>query len=286
MSKILMLKILDCRFHEKKFFPTIQALIYHEYVLQTLLGPSRGTQDSNDSTMKAQLRWIKGAFANMQFLFCTRLHTISDALHNSNFGDEHQVENVISLIFENLTNNELRNIKEDSLLRFMRKEDILTVLQLFEGAATTKTISEPSLRKWMLVVEEMGLISTVFLKDNNEKMNYLNSILLTKSISNLNRSFELKDTFELLVSSTTSSAAIAVLKLKIHRLLGSKPESWSTEHSLDLKGINNGRHKYTLEITRATNFKNYKEKGYERSELIGKLRKILEELNIKNYTIQ
>lgn len=108
MSKIVMLKILDCRFHKKNFFQTIQAILSHEYVLQTLLGPSRGTQDSNNSTMKAQLKWIKGVFANMQLLFCTRLHTISDALDNSNFDDEHQVENVISLIFKNLTNNELR----------------------------------------------------------------------------------------------------------------------------------------------------------------------------------
>lgn len=48
-------------------------------------------------------------------------------------------------------------------------------------------------------------------------MNCLNSILLTKSISNLNRSSELRDTLELHVSSTTSSETIAVLKLKIHK---------------------------------------------------------------------
>lgn len=70
------------------------------------------------------------------------------------------------------------------------------------------------------------------------------------------------------------------------RILGSIPESWSTEHSFNLKGVNNVRHTYTLEITHATNFKNYKEKGYQRSEIIRKLRKILEELNIKNYTIR
>lgn len=66
-----------------------------------------------------------------------------------------------------------------------------------------------------LVVEEIGLLKTVFLKDNNENVNCLNSVLLTKSISNLNRSSDLRDTLEIIVSSATSSESIAALKLKI-----------------------------------------------------------------------
>lgn len=71
------------------------------------------------------------------------------------------------------------------------------------------------------MVEDMGLINTVFIKDNNEKVNCLNSVLLTKSIINLNRSSKLKDTFELLVSSTTTSETIATLKLKIAKYVNS-----------------------------------------------------------------
>lgn len=66
-----------------------------------------------------------------------------------------------------------------------------------------------------LVVKEIGLINTVFLKDNNETVNCLNSVLVTKSISNLSRSSELVETLEIHVSSTTSSETISAVKLKL-----------------------------------------------------------------------
>lgn len=72
-----------------------------------------------------------------------------------------------------------------------------------------------------LVVEKIGLINTVFLKNNNEKMSCLNSVLLTKSISNLNRTSDLRVALELLVSGTTSSETISSLKLQIDKYVGS-----------------------------------------------------------------
>ena len=72
-----------------------------------------------------------------------------------------------------------------------------------------------------MVIEKIGLISTDFLKDNNWKVQCLNSVLLTKFISNLNRSSDLTDDFEILISSSTSSETIAVLKLKIKEYVNS-----------------------------------------------------------------
>lgn len=70
------------------------------------------------------------------------------------------------------------------------------------------------------------------------------------------------------------------------RLLDSKPESWRAEHCFELKGIEDIKHTYNLEITHATNFQNYKEKKYQRSELVLNIRKVMEELNINSFTIQ
>lgn len=279
-----------------------------------------------------------------------------------------------------------RDIQETDLLWLVKEDDIPNVLQLFEGAAETKSISEASFKKWMvnvckerklvvhslsstskvieqlnkivvvnllflvalvwwclllgfqpnkfvvfmissllfvvgflfrdfcklisegimlaivmhpydigdhciidneqLVVQEIWLTKTVFLKENNEKVNYLNSALITKSISNLNRSSELMDTFEVLVSGTTSPETIAALKLKIDESLGSQPENWHAQKSFDLKGIEDVTLKYNFQIAHAKNFKNYHEKNCRRSELIFKLRKVLEELDIKNFTIR
>ncbi|KAK1360981.1 hypothetical protein POM88_045455 [Heracleum sosnowskyi] len=125
----------------------------------------------------------------------------------------------------------------------------------------------------VLAVQEIWLTNTVFLKENNEKVNCLNSALLTKSISNLNRSSELMDTFEIIVSSTTCSETIAALKLKIDESLGSQPESWHAQKSFELKGIDDVTLKYNFQIVHARNFKNYHEKNYRRSELVSNLRK-------------
>ncbi|WOH04594.1 hypothetical protein DCAR_0624005 [Daucus carota subsp. sativus] len=337
------------------------------------------------SITSAQLKWIKGAFGNMLLLACTRLHTICDGLDSSNFVDEHQVEYVISMVFKNLTNNTHRDIQETDLLWVMKKEEITEVLQLFEGAGETKSITEASLRKWMVklsnerkllvhllhststvieelnkvilvnlfslvalvwyllmgfgttrfivyissdhlfllvfifgnfckmicdgimlaivmhpfdigdlciidneqvVIEKIGLISTDFLKDNNWKVQCLNSVLLTKFISNLNRSSDLTDDFEILISSSTSSETIAVLKLKIKELLGSNPESWHAEHCFNTIVIDDVNAKYNLVITHARKFQNYKEKKCQRSEFVQNLRAVLLELNIQNFAIQ
>lgn len=102
MVKILVLKLLDCRFHDENFFQRIQNMISHEYILQTLLMESKY---SNNSTILEQIR---GAIANMRFLVCTRVHTICDALDNRLCEDEYKVENIIFKVYKNLTNNELR----------------------------------------------------------------------------------------------------------------------------------------------------------------------------------
>ena len=66
-----------------------------------------------------------------------------------------------------------------------------------------------------LVAERIEFYITTFRKDNNQTVNYSNSLLLSKSITNLSRSSGLIDTFEIFVSVTTSSDKIASLKLKI-----------------------------------------------------------------------
>ncbi|KAK1352488.1 hypothetical protein POM88_053427 [Heracleum sosnowskyi] len=148
---IVIMKILDCRYRDKNFFRSIQDLISHEYILQTLLGLTRGAKVSNINSTRDQLKWIKGAFANM-FLVSTGLHTISSALYNSNFDDEHQLEHVLSTIFKILAIKEIRNIQETDLLRVMKEEDIANVFRVFEGAFATKSICEASLRKWLVKV--------------------------------------------------------------------------------------------------------------------------------------
>ena len=54
-----------------------------------------------------------------------------------------------------------------------------------------------------MIVEEINIFSTVFLKlDNNEKVYYPNSALSAKSISNYSRSPDMRDTIEFSIALT------------------------------------------------------------------------------------
>lgn len=66
-----------------------------------------------------------------------------------------------------------------------------------------------------MVVDEMNILSTIFLKADNEKVCYPNAVLATKPISNFNRSPEMGDAVEFAVDFNTSVESIAALKAKI-----------------------------------------------------------------------
>jgi small-conductance mechanosensitive channel len=67
------------------------------------------------------------------------------------------------------------------------------------------------------LVEEMNIMTTVFLKLNNEKVYYPNSVLATKPISNYYRSPNMVDGVEFSIDFMTPAEKIGALKEKIHR---------------------------------------------------------------------
>lgn len=66
-----------------------------------------------------------------------------------------------------------------------------------------------------MIVEEMNILTTVFLRYDNEKIFYPNSVLSTKPISNFYRSPEMCDTVEFAVDFSTSIERIGALKAKL-----------------------------------------------------------------------
>lgn len=66
-----------------------------------------------------------------------------------------------------------------------------------------------------MVVEEMNILTTVFLRYDNEKIFYPNSVLSTKPISNFYRSPEMSDSVEFAVDVSTSIESIGALKGRI-----------------------------------------------------------------------
>jgi len=66
-----------------------------------------------------------------------------------------------------------------------------------------------------MVVEEMNILTTIFLRYDNEKIIYPNTVLATKPISNFYRSPEMGDAVEFAIDFSTTVEAIATLKARI-----------------------------------------------------------------------
>ncbi|KAM6541893.1 hypothetical protein CsatB_006340 [Cannabis sativa] len=133
-----------------------------------------------------------------------------------------------------------------------------------------------------LVVEEMNILTTVFLKLNNEKVYYPNSILSTKPISNYYRSPDMGDSIEFSIDFKTSLETIGQLKQKIKKYIEKNPFHWHPAHNVVVLEIENvNKLKMALNVTHTINFQEFGEKNRRRTELVMEVKRIFEELNIK-----
>ncbi|MED6173978.1 hypothetical protein PIB30_064684 [Stylosanthes scabra] len=137
-----------------------------------------------------------------------------------------------------------------------------------------------------MTVEEMNILTTIFLRYDNEKISYPNSVLANKPISNFYRSPEMSESVEFAVDMSTPIESIAALKTRIKSYLESKPQHWRPNHSIAVKDIENvEKMKMGLSVNHTINFQNYGDKSSRRSELLLELKKILEDLKIKYHLL-
>ncbi|CAL5434712.1 unnamed protein product [Camellia sinensis] len=133
-----------------------------------------------------------------------------------------------------------------------------------------------------MIVEEMNILTTVFLRYDNEKIYYPNSVLATKPISNFYRSPDMGDSLEFSIDFTTPVEKIGALKDNIKKYLEKNSQHWHPNHSVVVKEIENvNKIKMVLFFNHTMNFQEYGEKNRRRSELVIEMKKFFEELGIK-----
>ncbi|KAJ0243873.1 hypothetical protein HA466_0198620 [Hirschfeldia incana] len=136
-----------------------------------------------------------------------------------------------------------------------------------------------------LLVEEIDLLTTVFLKLDNEKVFYPNATLISKPISNFYRSPDMGDSILFSIAFSTPAAKIATLKEKVAEYLVQNPQNWYPEPLLMVKAIENvNKLNLNLLVTHTMNFQMFGEKNLRRTGLIIALKQILEEMEI-DYTL-
>ncbi|KAL9451082.1 hypothetical protein AB3S75_012767 [Citrus x aurantiifolia] len=137
-----------------------------------------------------------------------------------------------------------------------------------------------------MVVEEMNILTTVFLWYDMEKIYYPNAVLLTKPISNFYRSPEMSDNVNFTIDMSTSMETIIALKRAIQVYVESKPNYWNPKHSVIVKEIAElNKLKMCLSVQHTINHQNYGERSIRISELILELKKIFENLGIKYHLL-
>ncbi|KAF2306774.1 hypothetical protein GH714_021300 [Hevea brasiliensis] len=149
-----------------------------------------------------------------------------------------------------------------------------------------------------MIVEEMNILSTVFLRYDMEKIYYPNSVLLMKPISNFSRSPDMGDAIDFTIEVSTSVDDFNALKkaIKLFILL---VESMSFEqiHREQAKALEPKAYiasegdrgceqdELTLCVQQTINHQNFGEKEHRRSELVFELKKIFENLGIRYHLL-
>ncbi|XP_047973726.1 mechanosensitive ion channel protein 10-like [Salvia hispanica] len=137
-----------------------------------------------------------------------------------------------------------------------------------------------------LIVEEMNILTTVFLRYDNEKIYYPNSVLITKPISNFYRSPEMSDAINFTIDVSTPMDTIITLKKAIQTYIESKPNYWNPKHSIIVKEIENlDKLKMALCVQHTINHQNYGDRNIRITELFLELKKIFGNLNLKYHLL-
>ncbi|CAF1914138.1 BnaC02g25070D [Brassica napus] len=158
-----------------------------------------------------------------------------------------------------------------------------------------------------MVVEEMNILTTIFLRFDNQKVLYPNSLLWTKSIGNYYRSPDMRDGTEFSIHITTPAEKIILIKQRITRnimhisqalymdiyilmtcilcdsYIEGKEDHWYPAPMIvfkDMESLNSAR--IAVWPTHRMNHQDMGERWARRSQLVEEIAKICRELDIEH----
>eukprot|EP00898_Chlorokybus_atmophyticus_P004734 jgi/Chlat1/5261/Chrsp33S05097 len=144
-----------------------------------------------------------------------------------------------------------------------------------------RTVVESILFLFSVVVQEIGLVHTLFEKDMGDRMYYPNQLLWTKPIINYNRSPNQLDEILLQINSITTEEKLDALRAKIRDYLAKNSAWWHPDFTLAVQGIENSwRMKIGIYQRHKMNFQLMGERYARRACAILAYKKFMEELGI------
>nr|GMD43533.1 mechanosensitive ion channel protein 6-like [Ipomoea batatas] len=133
-----------------------------------------------------------------------------------------------------------------------------------------------------MIVEEMNILTTVFLRFDNQKITYPNSVLSTKPISNYYRSPDMGDAIDFAIHISTPMEKIATMKERITRYIENKSEHWYPAPMIVMRDIEDlNRIKWSIWLSHTMNFQDMGERWTRRAQLVEEMIRIFRELDIE-----
>ncbi|KAJ6724690.1 MECHANOSENSITIVE ION CHANNEL PROTEIN [Salix viminalis] len=133
-----------------------------------------------------------------------------------------------------------------------------------------------------MVVEEMNILTTVFLRYDNQKIIISNSVLATKAIGNYYRSPDMGDAVEFLVHLATPAEKIVTVKQKINSYIENKKDHWYPSPLIIFKDAEDlTRVRIAVWLTHTMNHQDMGERFVRRSLLLDEMMRIFRELDLQ-----
>ncbi|ONK72821.1 uncharacterized protein A4U43_C04F23580 [Asparagus officinalis] len=133
-----------------------------------------------------------------------------------------------------------------------------------------------------MIVEEMNILTTVFLRFDNQKITYPNSVLATLPIGNFYRSPDMGDAIDFCIHVSTPLEKVAVMKERIIGYMESKKEHWYPGPSVVLRDVDDmNRLRISIWMRHRINFQDMGNRWDKRELVMKEMIKILRELDIE-----
>ncbi|KAI4368942.1 hypothetical protein MLD38_017442 [Melastoma candidum] len=133
-----------------------------------------------------------------------------------------------------------------------------------------------------MVVEEMNILTTVFLRSDNLKIVIPNSVLATKAISNYYRSPDMGDAVEFSVHISVPAEKLAIMKQRITSYIEGKKEHWHPAPMIIIKNVEDlTRLGMAVWLRHRMNHQDMGEKWARRALLVEEMVMIFRELDIQ-----
>ncbi|KAL0351699.1 UNVERIFIED_CONTAM: Mechanosensitive ion channel protein 6 [Sesamum calycinum] len=195
---------------------------------------------------------------------------------------ENQAKAAAKKIFNNVAKPGSKYIYQEDLMRFMREDEVLKTMRLFEEGKEQKGISKRALKNWVMVVEEMNILTTVFLKFDNHKIYYPNSVLSTKPIHNYYRSPDMGDAIDFCVHISTPIEKIATMKERITKYVDNRSDHWYPAPAIVMRDVEDmNRLKFSVWLSHKMNHQDMGERWARRALLVEEMVKTFRELDIE-----